>query len=496
MSEPAINTSDEARTQEITRRAGRAFIWLGSTTTLWQIISWVLTLWTARILSPADYGLLALAETVNPYLAMLAGLNLGTWMIQTREFGESHQRGMFTLTVCMGAVVMGLTILVAPLVAGFYNNPALRLPFQVLSVMFLIRGVAMVPDALLRRELQFKQIGIMNVTIGAGRGLLQIALAYWGWGYWALVAGLLSKELVECVWILTLRGLPRGFSWTPDIYCRALRFGLPATFATLLWILYSSIDVVIVGKCFGTETLGYYSMALFLIDMPLSKLNTVVRPVLYPYLSRIRDIPGQLEPAFLRIVRLITTVLFPALCGVALIAGELVPLLLGSRWLPITVMLQVLCLSSIIKAFMDNIPVLFTTLGRPDLVLRVSFVGVLVLPLGFYTLASHFGLPGVYAGWPLLLHILCAANLYYLSQQSGISPLGYLRNVRAPALSTVAMALIVLLATVCLTGQISPAALLTLKIALGIAAYPAVYYLFFKADFREMLKTKSELRQS
>lgn len=478
---------------ELSRRARGAFFWLGTTTVIWQLAAWAFTILTARLLTPADYGLLALADTINPYLAMLASLNIGTWIIQRTIFSHDDVESALSLSLLGGSVMALLAFFAAPVAATFYSMPELVAPLRVLSVSFLLRAVALIPDSQLRRELHFKPIGIMNVVVVVARGALQVVLALNGFGYWALVAGILFKDAAECAWLVAARGLPRRFQWRPQVIKEAVRFGLPATLGTLCWVLYSSADTIFVGKLLGAEVLGFYAMALYLIDMPLSKLNTVVRPVLYPYFSRVKDIPGAFNDSFLKAVRMILAIAFPAILGIAAISHELVTLVLGMHWAPTGEVLPFLCLTGLFKAFIDNVHVAFTVMGRPGLVLRFNCIGVLILPISFYLLGSAYGLYGIFLAWGIVLPVLCYLNLRSLKQLTGISPTAYLVNSLAPAVSAVVMVVGVVVTGVVLRSVLPVMPVIAIQVVAGAGLYVGSYLLFFREEFFQLLSFRKAL---
>jgi O-antigen/teichoic acid export membrane protein len=202
----------------LTARARHAILWVGSTTIIWQVLSWALTLLTARILLPKDYGILSLTETVAPFLGMLAALNLSTWIVQADRFGDSEKASMYSLTSIVGVGMAAVGVALGPLIGAFFENPEMVRPFQVVALTFAVRGTAVVPIASLQRALNFKPIALMNLVVGVSSGILQLGLAWLGYGYWALIAGIVYRELASAIWAHAYVGLQRKFTWDMSLY--------------------------------------------------------------------------------------------------------------------------------------------------------------------------------------------------------------------------------------------------------------------------------------
>ncbi|MCB0344825.1 MAG: lipopolysaccharide biosynthesis protein [Bdellovibrionales bacterium] len=475
--------------ESVSRRARSGLIWLGSTNAVWQLFSWVLTVLTARQLAPSDYGLVAMIESVAPYLALIAALNLHTWIIQTETLDADDEKAVLTLTTIFGAIIASIAFFSAPYVAQFYQTPELEMPFRILSISFLFKGIYTVPESLLRRDLQFKPVALIKLSIGILRSVVQLVLAYKGFGYWALVIGMLIREFGWLVCFSAIRGLPKGFCWKPELFKRALAFGLPATGGHIFWIVFSTADEVVIGRLFGVETLGLYALAFMLIDMPLAKINEVVRPVIIPFFSRIKTDRNALERGFLKTVRGVCALVFPALLGLAVVAPDFVPLVLGETWEPMVVVLQVLCVVGLFRAFIDNAPPLLLALGLPKKELQIHFISALMFPPLFYLLGKVYGLFGVLGGWLIGLPVLAVVALTIAGKEIGMRPLDYIYNLKIPIICSGAM----------LTTTIAAAALLQdadqiyrfiAIISVGALTYGSMLWGLYKPEVLEMVKGK------
>jgi lipopolysaccharide exporter len=286
-------------------------------------------------------------------------------------------------------------------------------------------------------------------------------------------------------------GLPTGLSWDPALYRRAVAFGVPATLALVAEILFNSSDKIVVGKLFDIELLGYYAMAFFLTDLPLARINSVLRPVFLPYFARLRDTPERLKEHFSRFVLAVASAIFPVLLGVAVTANDLVGVVLGEKWLPMVQPLQVLCVVGLMRSYTDNIPHLLLAVGKPMQVLRVRLIYLAVMPLCFLLLARTWGIAGIYLTWLVAFPTISIAVLLMLRKEVGIAPWDYAVNLLAPASSSCFMGACTYFASELLRGQLPPLALVGCELLIGAASYCGFYWLAFRRDAQGIAASRS-----
>jgi teichuronic acid exporter len=487
-------TVSAAEIGDYTTRAKKGFLWILSTTVIWQIISWLLTLITARILSPADYGLLAMNETIIPYLLLVATLRLNPWIVQRREFSEKNEQAILLLTLILGMGSTVIALFAAPLLSQFYGEPNVQLPFQVVSVVFILRAVQLIPESRLRRNLRFEPIAMANLTIGVTRGVLQLYLATRGFHYWSLVIGMIYGELAMSVWLGAVAGMPRRLRIDVELCREGIKYGLAASGSTIFWIIFSTADNLIVGKLFGTEVLGFYAMAFYLAELPLSKISSVLAPILVPYFSKIRTNRSLLMRTYLKIDRSVISIVAPVLIGLAAAAGEAVPLLLGAKWMPMVTMLQVMCIVGLWRATTTTSTPLLLAEGKPQKLLAWSVLNAAVLPACFLLLGRAFGLWGIYSTWLLVYPFSGILTLLLIINSTmSISPAAYFRNLKTPLLSTLFMAALVLLVKFSSGSTLGMQIILPVEVFTGAAAYAAAHWLFFREDLMASLASLRSL---
>jgi|GEM_PF-2129073 len=457
-----------------------------------QIISWGLTVLTVRFIAPEDYGVMALAETILPYLVLLSSLDLASWIVQEKRFSEEDAQACLSLTVVIGIAITLVTLALSPLAADFYQNQELRNPLLILSATFLMRSLSALPDGIIRRDLRFQQLAAMGLVIGVTRGLLQLLLAYLGWRYWALVAGFLYRDVVTLVWLMLTTGLRLRFRWNTLLYKRALKFGLPSAGATILWVLYCTAPSVIVGRMFGPESLGFYAMAAYLIDLPLSKLNAALQPVLLVYFSKLTNDPDRLRDALWRIAQGVSLLCLPTIAGLCLVSQDLVDVALGTNWQMLGTAIVWMSVTGFARSFTATISAFSLAIGRPDNEFKSNIFGVAILPALALVFAYYFGMKGIYMSWCLFCPLSVAFSLFLLQKTGKISAMDFLRAHKIAICATVLMSVVVLcfkfaIFELGLCDYIGGPVRLSLSILIGSLTYLGSLWYVFGANIWNIL---------
>jgi PST family polysaccharide transporter len=296
-----------------------------------QALVLVATAVLARILSPAQFGLVALAVVFITVLDTISDLGLSpALVISTEEELRERADTVFVSTISLGAILSGLTAAVAPLAAAFFDEPDLTPLLAVLGLNFLIRSLGATHYALAQKRIDFRSRTAAELVGVVARGTTGIALAVAGLGAWSLVVGYLVGM---AAWTVTLWTL---IPWRPSgrgsraQLPRMLRFGSTLTGVDVLAAVMSQVDYVFVGRVLGTYALGLYTLGFRLPEMLVISFAVVAGRVLFPAFAAVdRD---KLGGAFLVSVRYTAVVALPLAVGVAVLAEPFVLAVFGERW--------------------------------------------------------------------------------------------------------------------------------------------------------------------
>ncbi|WP_432709920.1 lipopolysaccharide biosynthesis protein [Pedobacter sp.] len=359
-----------------------------------QLIGFGVTIILARILLPAEFGLIAMLTVFIAVGNSLLEGGLTSSLIRSSNLGQADYSTVFFFNLVGSVILYVIVYLCAPLISSFYNQDALSLILRIYALEFIVNAFFSVQNARLTKEMNFKiqmKIQVPAVLVG---GFFGVFLALNGYGVWSLVWMGLFQSFLSTVmhWIYS--------DWRPDwmfskiCFKRHFSFGYKMTLTGLLEILYKNIYVLIIGKNFSIIQLGLYSRADSVSQLPITNISAVINKVTYPMFASIADDNLRLKGVYRKLMQQVLFWNAPVLILLAVIAEPLFGFLLTSKWVPAAPYFQILCIAGVIyplHAYNLNI---LKVKGRSDLILKLELikkiicvVGILcVFPLGIYGL--------------------------------------------------------------------------------------------------------------
>lgn len=362
-----------------------------------RIITMVSSVLLMNVLDVDDFGIMGTAMIVLYTTNLFAGLGLTFALIQSQADRAQVAFQSFIVTAGVGILLYVAILLNVDTFAALLGKPAIAPVLVWLAPLVIIGGLAMVPEALMQKQMLFTRISAIVIISEVTYIGLALGFAYAGFGLWSLVYAALTKSLLILVldWILT-----PGWEWiTPRpwdgaLMKRLLSFGLQSTGGGVATYIYSLIDVTAVARWLGTTQLGYYQKSFDFTSRTVDGLNNVLSAVLLPSYAQIQSEPERLSRAYLKSLRLISFIIVPVTLGMLIVAPEMVATFLEPRWAPMVAPFQVLCLAGMVKPLSATTSVLFTSTGRPGFNFRAGIIVILVL-LPMIVLLLPYGIVGV-----------------------------------------------------------------------------------------------------
>lgn len=351
----------------------------------------------ARLLTPAAFGLVALAGVILRFGSYFAQMGMEQAIIQKAELTRADVRAAFTSSVALGAAFAGLLVLAAPLAAGFVRQPEVVPVVRVLAAGIFLTGLNATALSLLRRRMQFRTLALLEVTSYVlSYGGLGIGLAFRGFGVWSLVAATLGQSLLLTVLSYAAARHPIRplFEW--ETYRPLVAYGSRMSAISFLEFVTGSLDTLLIGRLLGAAALGIYSRGWMLIGLPVYLLTTSVSRVVFPSFSQVQADRSRLRAVYLSSITLIAALVIPICAGAAVAAPEIVEVMLGASWSAATPVLQVVCAAfslSMVTMFAGVVCDATATL-MPKLWLNLLYVPLLT---GLFFGLSRYGLLGVAA---------------------------------------------------------------------------------------------------
>jgi PST family polysaccharide transporter len=380
-------------------RGGLVTLTSQGTQFLMQTVSTVVL---ARLLVPAEFGMVAMVTAITGLASAFADLGLSEATIQRKEITHDQVSALFWINVAVGLGLMLVTAALAPVLSRFYREPRLVDITLLLSVTFLIGGLRVQPDALLKRQMRFSSLAIRDVASYALAVPIAIAMALRGAGYWALVALPLMLNLTQMTlsWLMV--------KWRPGLPRRDANVGSMVVFggnvaaSYLIFNLNRNADNVLIGWYWGAAPLGLYSRAYNLLMLPVRQLSAPAASVAVPAFSKLQGDPERFARYYLRATSLIMWISAP-LFGFLFVAAEpVIILILGARWREAVPVFQILVISALGQMLLESTVWLLVSRGQSQRLLKLLLIISPVIVASF-VIGLPFGIKGVALSSSLVL---------------------------------------------------------------------------------------------
>lgn len=339
-----------------------------------QAVHFVVTLVLARLLTPNDYGTVALLSIFITISNVFVDCGFGKALVQKKTATQVDYNSVFYLSLVIAAILYAGLFFVSPWVAEFYRIPELKVMLRVLALSLVFHSINGVQNVELNRKMLFHLSFRISWVSALVKAVVGVVMAYCGYGPWALVwasiaggvAGVISRQFV-IAWRPTL-----SFSW--QSVKELFRFGWKVTVSSLVDQVYANVQALLIGRIYTRADLAFVNKGRHIPNL-LSNITTQsLRRVAFSALAKLQDDPERLRNAMRRMIKCSTFCVFPMMIMVGVLADPMIEMLFGPRWLPAVPYLRVTCFSVALRQFDTvNLQALMAR-GRSDLVMKLMFV--------------------------------------------------------------------------------------------------------------------------
>ncbi len=421
----------------------RGLAWTGAVKWSSQAVAWASTLLVARLLSPEDYGLVGMATVYLGLVNLISEFGVGTTIVTLRDMTEGQIAQLNGLAVLLGLCGFLISCLAAVPLGLFFKSPRLPLVVVVMSTNFIISSFQSVPAALLQKELRFKLVSLIDGIRTITLAVTTVSLAFLGFRYWTLVCGAILGTLTAAGMVLSQRrhriALPR-----PSELKHVLHFSWHVLVSRVSWYTYSNSDFVVSGRVLGAQALGAYTVAWSTANVPVDKITGILNSVTPALFSAVQKHKAELRRYLLNLTEGLALITLPLSIGLGLVAPEFVSVVLGPKWQASVMPLRFLAFYVSVRTITPLIPVVLNTVGQSRFNMKMAMLTAVILPSAFYV-GSHWGNTGIAVAW-MVAYPCVAFPLYVRAFRSiELNWAEYLRMLSPSFLSTLAMAVAVLL---------------------------------------------------
>lgn len=456
----------------LSSRVAHGVMWMGGGRIVVRLLGFVSTLILARLLLPADFGVVALATSVIAILELLTSFTFEIALIQKADLARSHLDTVWTLTLLFNTVIAALLLLLAAPAAHFYREPRLEPVLYALSLNQIISGFANIGTVYFRRQLNFSKDFILQVSTKVAGFLTTVPLAFVLRNYWALVLGMLVANLATTTVSYVMH------SYRPRLSLSAWRELLGFSVWLLLnnfftFLRNRSADLII-GRLLGAYSVGVFSLSYEIASLPTTEGVAAINRVVFPAYIKVGQDEHALQQAFANVLSVIAVIMLPLTVGIASVAGLAVAFLLGDRWTAAGPIVAALAIYSALSCLQTNTGPVYNALGKPRIILVTGVIHLTTLVPLLVAVASTRRVE--FVAWAFTLHaaVIGFPTTYILFVRH--TPVRFAAVIGAIWRPTVAAAVMYLAvhATLSSSAQVhgmSPGAQLAAAVAVGGATY-------------------------
>ena len=473
----------------VDRSLARGLAWTSGVKWMTSIGTWGLTLVTARILTPSDYGLMGMAMVWIGLAQVVSEVGISATLVQAPSLSEGLASRLGGAALMVAVAVAAVTVGSASLAALFFREPTVGLLVTVLSVSFLLRGAQILRRALLVRSLQFKRLALIEGAEALIAASVTLVAASMGAHYWSLVLGILAGSASTTLILVLSAPHPLRFPKHPEELEGTIRFGAHVLTGQLAWYMYSTADMIIVGRLLGSAALGAYTLAWVLASLALDRIASLLGRVTPAIISAVQKQPALLRRYVYAITEGLALVTLPVCIGIALTADLIVPVVLGPTWAAAVEPMQLLALYAAVRCLAVVLPQILIYSGRAQQSTKYNLITLGILVPLFILGASVMGTTGVAWVWVLVYPmVVILTYLRDLRREIGLTVSGYLGSLW-PAISATSVMMVVVFVTRMLWETAVP----TLPTLIGVSgagalAYISVVALLHRARVLSVLK--------
>lgn len=434
----------------------------------------LVTIILSRILTPQDFGLIAIIYVFIIISDVFIDSGMGSALIQQKHANKNDYSTIFVFNLLASVLLYLILYVGSPYIASFYKMEELTVLARVLGVILIINAFTIAQRASLERALNFKSLAKVNVLALLISSFFAILAAINGYGVWALVLQLILNKIVVAISINLISEEKVSFIFSKTSFLTLFGYSSKLLLASLYGQILQQINSLAIGKYYLASQLGHFTQAKKLTDASSGTLAAILHKVTFPILAALQSDVSRMIFAYKKIIKVTAFIAFPSIVLMALLAYPLVKVLLGSKWLEAASLLQWLALARVVTPISIINLNLLNAIGRSDLFLKIELLKfpVTVVPL---IIALSISLEAVTIGMMVTSYVSYFINAYLPGRMFGYGPIAQFKDLIPIILATLLMSISVIFA---LQSISTPVYQLIISIPLALTVFIGSAYLF------------------
>jgi PST family polysaccharide transporter len=404
------------------------------------VINLASTIILARLLTPDDYGTIAMVLAITSFAGLFRDLGLSSAAIQKKDLTDAQQSNLFWLNVAMGAALTVLVAAAAPLVAWFYGKAELASITLALSLTFLIGSLGAQHSARLIRDMQFGRKAVATIAGSIITLGVAVACALSGLAYWSLVWGTLAGATVTTILFFLFSPFWPGWYKKGAGIRTMLGFGANVTGFNLVNYFHRNLDNILIGRFWGAEALGIYSKAYQLLMFPISAIREPITAVAYPTMSKLKDNPDAFCAYYRKTTSVLAITSMPLTAFLFVASSPIIEIALGRQWLGVVPIFSILAIAAFIQPTASLRGMVLLSSGQSRRYLHWGIFNAICVSVGFLC-GIPWGAEGVALGYVIVNYAILYPSVILAFKNTALESRDFFGPMLIPAATSVTAAL-------------------------------------------------------
>jgi teichuronic acid exporter len=403
-------------------------IWSFVDTMAGQGITFIVGIILARLLSPREFGLIGMLTVFIAVSESFINSGFSSALIRKKDCTNTDFSTVFYFNLAAGILFFILLYLSAPAISSFFDEPELTSIIQVMGVVLIIDSLTIIQRTILTKRIDFKLQARISIIASIGSGVVAIAMAFNGFGVWALVAQRLVKQGLNSLFLWIWNRWKPMLVFSTESFKELFGFGSKLLISGLIDTIYRNVYYLIIGKFFSAQELGYYTRADSFKNLPSQNLNSIVSRVTYPVLSTLQDDIPRLRNNYQKLIRSVMFITFILMLGMAAVAEPMIHTLIGAKWESAIIYLQMLCFVGMMYPLHALNLNMLQVQGRSDLFLKLEIIKK-IIAIPTIVIGVFFGIKMMIVGMMINTLIAYYLNSYWSGRFIGYSFMQQVKDI-------------------------------------------------------------------
>jgi lipopolysaccharide exporter len=466
-------------------RNAKNLLLMGTVKVISIILAAITNIFLAIFLSSIDFGIVSTLLVIVGTISQFNDFGLFSAAVQLKNLDKNTLVSLFTIRFLIGISVFIFIFISAPYIALLLKIKNDAVVIQLLAVEFVFTAFSFIPSVIFSRKLKFKLIAIIQFINGVTYSIIAIALAYYGFGFMSIIAGLIVSTIITSLLYFLLYRWNFELSFKIGRIIKQLHFGFTTFLGNFIWYISNTVIVLSLLYILGIAELGNYRVAVIWALFIPATLGPVLHNVLFPAYSKHQNDPQKLSIEVFNIIKFISFIILPATLGLMVISSPFIILILSgntTKWIHITIIFRLLIIYAILQVYVTPFPTVFLSMGKAKEILYINTLTLVSFLIFIPYFTYRFGITGTGIG--IIIGYLPNLFLYIILSKKLI-PIPFKEifiNIRKSILFSIVMSIIVYLVVIAVANNYIN---LLIEIMIGTFIYFALSYLFNREIFQE-----------